>query len=467
MKEKNRIFPIGLILASLWFFFNPNISIVDILPDCLGCALILLALRRAASLVPHFDEAQEAFRRLFYVTLSKIPALVILLMLFSERVSITLFSLSFAILEILFAIPAFSALFKGFFYLGQRFGCQAAIVARPGLPAPERLKNLTLIFLTVKAVASTLPEFGFLFNYDPLDGTGFTMSTSLYLMLAGILAIAVLIFGILWLILLRRYLTGIREDPVFTSFGGGDDTLIRKKEHSRLRISLPFFLFAAGTVLCADPILDGAEIIPDALSSFFFLAAALSLLPEKDKRGKILLLVFPAAALVSNILYSVFRSAFYAGYTESDIIRIEEAETAYLPVCLFSAISEILFFLSVFFLIRGLAEFRRENLPAFSPKTPYEERLHEREEREEAHRDIVCLVLAGLTAASSFIRVFLLRFTQKVEMNPGYGGNAVYLPTFGWFRVIPLVLSVLLAILAVNLCRDRAKELLCQKDLDM
>ena len=459
MKEKNRIFPIGLILASLWFFFNPNISIVDILPDCIGCALILLALRRVDTIIPYFGDAQDSFRKLLYVTLSKIPALLILLTLSQERVSITLFSLSFAILELLFAIPAFSALFEGFFYLGQRFDCSAAISRSPVIPAPERLKRITLIFLSVKAAASTLPEFGFLFSYDPLTGTGFTMSVRLYLLLAGALAVAVLFFGILWLTFLRRYFSGIRDDAAFSVFNREVALLTRKKEYSRLRIGLPHFLFAAGAVLCVDPILDNVEVIPDALSMLAFLAAAFCLPIRKGKKERLLPIVFPAAGFVSTILFSTFRSAFYASYTDSDITRIGEAGAAYLPVMIFSALSEILFFLTVFFLLRALADFRADKLPAFCPKTDYEQRMHEREEREQAHRERVLLAFAGIAAVASFFRVFLTRFTERVSMNPGYGGGAVYLPVFGWFRTVQLVLSVILAVLAVNFCRDRTQEL--------
>ena len=53
----------GYLIAAALFLFNPNVNIVDVLPDCIGYLFILRAIAGVSDLVPHFEEAKAAFRR--------------------------------------------------------------------------------------------------------------------------------------------------------------------------------------------------------------------------------------------------------------------------------------------------------------------------------------------------------------------------------------------------------------------
>lgn len=464
MKAVKKLFPIGLMSVGLWFLFNPNISIIDPLPDAVGFLLFALALRRVATFVPYMQEAMEGFRKLFYVTLMKLPALFVMITLFNDRIAITLFSLSFAIVELIFLLPAFRNLFEGFSYLGQRFGCPTAITPTDTVKGPDSLCFLSYIFVAAKAVASTLPDFAFLFPYDPLTKEGTTISGASYLLIVAVLGLLVLLLGIFWLSYMRSYFRAIEEDPGLRTLSVPEGVSLANEKNALLT-SLPYLLFGAGVFFSLDLVIDNLLILPDYLSSAFFLAAAIYLVIKHPIKGRASLIV-SGGYFLSTILFSIFRSQFYGSFKESDImspdgvIRIPEAYAAYLPMLLGSFLQEALFFLSIFFLVRLLRDYEKEQLPLPAFKTKYEEEWHASRERSKRRVDLFIILLAAATALTTFTDMFLMRYTGQVEMNPSYEGGSVYAPVYGTFWVLPFTLSIALIVLSIATCRRRKNELL-------
>ena len=58
-------------------FFNPNISILDILPGVIGCLIMVSLLRKPADLSSHAADARSMFIKLSFVMAAK-TALMIL-----------------------------------------------------------------------------------------------------------------------------------------------------------------------------------------------------------------------------------------------------------------------------------------------------------------------------------------------------------------------------------------------------
>lgn len=464
MKAVKKLFPIGLMSVGLWFLFNPNISIIDPLPDAVGFLLFALALRHVAAFVPYMQEAMDGFKKLFYVTLMKLPALFVMIMLFNDRVAITLFSLSFAIVELIFLLPAFSNLFEGFSYLGQRFGCPAAITPTETVKSPDSLRFFTYIFVSAKAVASTLPDFVFLFPYDPLTKEGNSVSGASYLLIVSVLALLVLLVGIFWLSYLRAYFRAIEEDTGLRTLSAPEGIDLSAPKNDLL-ISLPYLLFGAGVFFSMDIVVDNILLLPDYLSAAFFLAAAIFLVTKHPIKGRASLIV-SSGYFVSTILFSIFRSQFYGSFKESDImspdgiVRIPEAYAAYLPMLLGSFFQEALFFLSIFFLILLLRDYEKERLPLPDFKTKYEENWYTQQNKSKRRVDLFIILLSAATAVCAFADMYLMRYTGRVEMNPSYEGGSVYAPIYGTFWVLPFTLSIVLTALSVATCRRRKNELL-------
>ncbi len=464
MKAVKKIFPIGTMSVGLWFLFNPNISILDPLPDAIGYLLFALALRHVALFVPYMQEALEGFKKLFYITLMKLPALFVMIMLFNDRIAITLFSLSFAILELIFLLPAFRDLFEGFSYLGQRFDCPAAITQTETVKGPDSLRFFTYIFVSAKAVASTLPDFVFLFPYDPLTKEGTSVSGASYFLIVAVLALLVLLLGIFWLSYLRTYFRAIEEDPGLRTLTPPDGVDLTAPK-SNFLIALPYLLFGAGIFFSLDLVIDNALILPDYLSGAFFLAAAIYLVVKHPIKGRASLIV-SGGYFLSTILFSIFRSQFYGNFKESDImspdgvIRIPEAYAAYLPMLLGSFLQEALFFLSVLFLVYLLRDYEKDHLPVPDFKTQYEREWHAQQEKSKRKVDLVIVLLAAATALATFADMYLMRYTGQVVMSPNYEGESVYAPVYGTFWLLPFTLSVVLIVLTIVTCRRRKNEIL-------
>ena len=65
----------GQIIAALFFLFNPDISIIDVLPDFIGYIILSVALSKIAMISESLYDAKRAFER-FQFPLQKLPGVL-------------------------------------------------------------------------------------------------------------------------------------------------------------------------------------------------------------------------------------------------------------------------------------------------------------------------------------------------------------------------------------------------------
>ncbi len=445
------------LIPACWILFNPNLNLIDLLPDCIAYALILLALRRFSDLVPHMADACDAFRKLFYVTLAKVPATFLMFFLASERVTITLFAFSFALLELIWLYPAYRSLFEGILYLGERFAAVEDL-DRKDSRGIDSVRTVTFLFVTVKAAMSTLPEFAFLFTYDSLSDSGVTNNNRLYLWMAIFGFLIALVIGILWLSSILPFLRGIAKGLERSGFSL-PETLEKKEEakQASLLLSLPCLAFATGLVFAIDLSVDGRIFFPDYLAAAFLLVSALLLFLRRTN-GSLPALIGCGGYLLATIGFAIARAAFLHRYSTTDIHRVDGAFAAYLPMMIFSLLSEVLLVLSVLFLGRALFAHRR-SYPGADPLMAETSHLQEVELSEAKRPYRILMVLTVISALFSFTHILLDQFTRAVETNPGHGGQLIYLPTYEAFYFLPLLAGILLAIWGVRLAREHLSAL--------
>ncbi len=455
MKENKSIFPVSALIAGAFILANPNASLIDILPDCIAYALFLYALRHISAFVPYMREAADGFRRLFYLTLVKLPALALMMAMASQRVTITLFSFSFAILELVFLFPALTNLFEGLFYMGQRFGCLGAIREKDGRGGVSAVRTTTYVFFSVKMALSSLPDFLLLFEYDPLSGKGFTVPMTQYASVVGGAFLLTLIVGIVWLTYILPYLRAIREDVEGGCLAQPEGEDMTARENHRLRLSLPFFFFALGACLSVDFVVSNISLLPDYLSAAAFFALAILLYLQK-KQEALLTLVTSGSYLLLSILSAIFRARFFALFTESDISIRTEAALTYAPVSILSFLSEGAFIATFILLGRALHCFYRENEVLDLPKNEYEAKLLSAElsAREKQHK--VLYTLAILSGITSFVSIVLAYFKEPEKANEW---QRFFLPFFTSFWIIPLILALVLGISTAMIAYSRTQEL--------
>lgn len=457
MKTAKKELSPALLLWAAVFLLNPNINLLDLLPDCIGYLLLVRALSGIDELVPHFDAARAGFLRLFWVALSKIPAYFVMAALVGDstdhRVTITLLALSYGIMEVLFSFFAIAELFAGVDYLRARHGL---FVKNGHLLDNARLSSY--IWAIAKPALAFLPELCYLSMYEHF---GFvTNAPDIVVYRPMFVAIAFLVglgFGIYFLVAVSRGIAAARdEEGLFPLLCG-----IRSKNlpplHSMARIRrirAALSLLAIGFVALIDLVFDEINYLPNGVAILFFAVAAFLLLPYA-KRGAIAVLIVCVPTLAFSTIASVLRFSFFAQYNYAALGKWLAADTLYRSYELFStleAAAQVLLFSAMLFLliclIRTETGFIAEN-------------AENRQSHKELHRALTfrVSVLCGLGALSSIAMaadVYLRYFTDNYKQGTPMGDdvtiqlNGVALPIYGWFWLIVLLLRIVSTFVAVH-----------------
>ena len=457
-KKAKSILSFGMMLAGMILLCNPNLNLFDVMPDAIGYGLLLLAVRSAADIFPHFDEAERAFRILFWVNLAKIPGIYLMLRVtginLNERGIIAVFAIGFAVVEWVFAFPGFRALFEGFTYIGEREGVSSAISIRGSEKRFDTLMALTTVFLIIKGLASFLPETVYLstfFYNGSLDPRAIN-PTTFYPLLAAFGFLVTLVFGVIWITHFAPYLQGMRRDGgMIALLSAKGDTLATKlfEAKERRRTRLFFLLTLVGLFFAMDLPMNGKDVLPDFMGaiSFFFVF----LLAEDKKvafRGKIATALYA----VSSLTRTVFTARFFEEFGYADITYRDAAQARYTPVLIAYAIEAVFFFLTVLMLLFLLKRFILEN-------TGRSLSLKDTVIRNEIHTELCKKnnrlgFLAFLYALLRPVSAYLLTVTEshtitKEEANQYYGvGTRVVTSKYAWLWLLVFAVGLLLAVYA-------------------
>jgi hypothetical protein len=261
----------GCIIAGMIFLFNPFISIVDILPDVIGYALIVFGMSKFADVELKIREARRRMTSALYVAAGRFAVMLGSFFMDFDATLTLVFTFSFAALEIFFVLPAFNMFFEGFGYSCMRFSEKSSI------KKAEDLAKLTPIFLIVRSAAAFIPDLTSLktdYGYVG-DETGLEDSGVLRVVLLGFCFIVALVFGLVWLSAVMPYLGGMKKNTPYleyikekyeTTVLTDGALLMRRsvKRYTSLSFASLFFL------TCIS--MDGYYLIPE------FMCAALMLL---------------------------------------------------------------------------------------------------------------------------------------------------------------------------------------------
>lgn len=112
-----RLFYLG---AGFFFLLNPIIGVHDLLPDFIGCFLIMAGIRDAAYMIEQLERARRWFGYGAAVSIARTAVA----MLGVDKVHTLPLTLAFtmAVLEMIIYVPAFKSLFSGFDYAAMRHG---------------------------------------------------------------------------------------------------------------------------------------------------------------------------------------------------------------------------------------------------------------------------------------------------------------------------------------------------------
>ncbi len=464
MQQKEKRLHTGLIIFALFMLFNPNINVIDLLPDFIGYWIIARVLAYAARRVPFLEEARQGFKRLALISFLHIPALLIMVRIRSlntlDNDIIALLSLVFAVIEIIYAISAINNLFAGISYLGERTGAKSIIGENP---TSDFLRILTIAFTVIKCVLYTLPELMLLTKTSDIGTlTNYTSASRYYpavLLTAQIVGFTV---GIVWIAFFIRYLRKIKLSgeyfPALMSLSSPEkEREIAYKNRldsilSGLKL-LPPAAFLTFEFTLED--IGNVNILPHFISAFIMIFALLRFRVRKDKIN-IATLSLGAAYVLFSVFAWLESIDFFDAYTYESIALNSTAEKEYLRLEIIFAIELILLIAFLICYAFSLCSFIRTH----TGKTPegvcdplsvcepsddqnaygiYDQRYHR-------SLKIRAFIFSSIGIAGGISRLVMMHFRGIRVFDHG-----AFLPeTAPWFVVVVLAVCVIFGIFAMT-----------------
>ena len=468
----------SLIVLALVFLFNPNIQVVDLLPDFVAYFILAHLLEKPALMAPYFDEARSASLKLALISLMKIPAFMLAVLIRSKNTLdndvFPMLALIFATLEIIYGISFIKNISSAFFHLGER-GSAAALITPFSLTKsgkremrPEDLRGFTVFFLVAKCLLYTVPEF-LLLSRTADNGTITPAPLSRFYPWTLIISLALgFIIGGIWLHRSKRYLKATLSEGEFTNSlnflkneGSDEEYLTRVKLRTTKRALI---LIAVATVFSFPMAFKETELInlfPSFIFSAFFIFALLKLKPHTQTSFK--------PSLISGAVFSAL-SVIAFGFSVSFLTKYDYLElgnklssshdkvmSSYIFVVITAAL-ELLALIAFFvFAFRYLDSYIKENT-GLSPKSERYSRTEREYHSELKKRLYIFFGIGLLTYVLKFIEICLYLAPKTSFSNMDGVASPVTGSALPWFGVLITVSSALFIGYAIYFTRLLAEE---------
>lgn len=434
MTRKKKSMGLGLLSIAWPFFFNPNISIIDILPDFIGYALLYFALYQLADLNESIAGAASIFQKMIFIDAGKWLALFWVFGISvpnEQSSSLLLWSFVFAVAEMICLIPAYGKLFAGMTQLGYFYPNTAIFVDamnRRKNPT-DRMRNLTVLFVCVKAILSFLPELADLSNssYDEVDGM---VDLYQYIGVIRMLAfIPILIVGLIWVIKIERYFKKIRKDRLLIEALSGryeTEILPKKGMFSCRHFRWIGGIFVVALCLTVDFRLENRNMIPDFLAALF-VGLTFFLIYKYFRCKKTIWIPLCVAYAVSTVACFQLENQFFDRFYYGALLRSEEASNLYGILVAANVIQALIFIGLMWLMVCSLFALVREHTGYVSGRE--QSGSTEQKMIQAVHAELRRSVLLGFCLAVSYA-IF----------------DVVYLlliPNFGFVNIIHLVFAIL------------------------
>jgi len=461
---------IGRIALGMIFLLNPNVNIVDLLPDFIGCVLVLSGLASLRDISDSLEDARRNFLRLFWVSLSHLPAFVLMIIIssnyVSEKTSILVFAFVYSVLEFILINNALTSLIDGLVYIGERYDgdCCFYETKKNGKRLDVgKLRFATTVFLLITKGLTVAPTLVYLFD----TSIGYGMIMNPYARnpveyigpLTAICFIPGLVVGIMWARRIWRYIKGIAKDEEFVL---KIDTLLSDRSvqntsvYKYRRVSTAVYVLFAATVLCMDMYINEFNIFHDVISAFVFLGAAIFMKKRFKEASGVTVTVCSVYAAAQTAMFSL-AWYFNSHFKFSDVGRVEESDMVYLFYVVLLCVCEILF-VCVFALT--VRTYTKVLCGGFS--------MAVREGHKKAGKDVfltdmkkknlISVGLAALTGVCHVIYIYSMGDMRRVKIveNDFTSAKSTYLPALEGFWMVQFAVNlVFIVFFLYNLTKSR------------
>ncbi|MBE6667050.1 MAG: hypothetical protein E7607_01905 [Ruminococcaceae bacterium] len=335
MKEKTIINRIPLIISFI-FLFNPNVSIIDVLPDFIGYILLCCALTKIADINDYLYDALKIFKRMILVDAGKWLAIFWtfnMTVVDQKNSSILLFTFVFSVVELMFLLPAYKKLFEGIIQLGYLIPNNTILSNEKKSGRINKARKRTAFFVISKATLAVLPELADLTNasYDENLGMG-VVNIYEYIGIMRLLAfIPMLIIGIIWLINIIKYFNYLHRDEIFMR-GISDkyEKEVLPRKGMFIKRNYHSFLLIAIAALCftVDFRVEYRSVLPDFIAAILFFASFI-FIANHTKTKKKSWIISTSAFFYFSVMSTLCEDAFFKEYYYGAIFRNLKAQQLY------------------------------------------------------------------------------------------------------------------------------------------
>lgn len=432
-----------LLIFSLVLLFNPNLNVVDILPDFIAWFILARLFERASDSAPHFEEAREAFIRLGWLNLLKIPAFLLILFVKSKDTYdnniYTLVSFSFAIFEIILTVGATKNFFSALFHLGERTEAQSLIkpFSNNALReyTPELLKNFTYLFFIAKTAFYVIPD---LFLLTRVSDKGYVIAGSKFypFVMAASLVLGITI-GILWLLSTKKYISNIHSEDKFYS---ALDAMITERgaanfeAKAKLRLTVnSLTLLCVATFFSIELTFDswkGINLLPHFLYGIMLIIAC-HYISKVQKASAFKLYVSGAIFSLCALVHYVVSVDFHTRYEYRDLIENASAKSAYSLLQITALVEFVALSVFLIFVFKALNSFVVNNTGVDIDSDRYG-KLEFEFHRALKIKNLVLTLLGILAGAAKCVNVFLNSEVQIFFSET----NTIFASSLPWFGVV-------------------------------
>ena len=457
-KKKTKLKGYGLIVFCLALLFNPNISIVDILPDFIAYFIVYRMLTRASDRAPYFAEARQAVKLLGWLTLAKLPALILLGGAKNSDAfgndMMALMSIAFATLELILMIQATRNLFDAFFRLGERTDALSLIrpypISKSHTRSPETLRYITYAFAITKCAAYVIPDLFLLTRIkDTPAGTQIITILKGYPMALLITLVLALACGILWLSNMKKYMKAVLTEGLFDAslekIAAMDpsNSVERKEKLRSLSFSLTLLVIAA--IFSLEIRFDNTyevNLFPHLIFALVILYAAYKLSRHTSGEHKALIGVGAVYAILTLITY-VTETHFLIKYGYEALLRDEAARNFYVFVDVFASLEFVTLAVFAILLAIMLRQFVLENT-GIEKSDPRYGRMDEEYHSSLIKRSVIFSVLLVVSGAAKLANVISSGAVKEIFSDVSDVTKPVIIaPSIAWIGMVVVFTAII------------------------
>lgn len=439
----------GMFAVAFLFLFNPTLAIIDPLPDFIGYIIISIALSKISMISESLYDAKRAFERLVIIDVGKLAAVLWVFGIDAgggeRNTSLLLWSFVFGVLEVLFAVPAYSRLFNGFTTLGN-FYPNVAILGKKGHGREsytDFAKKFSIFFVVFKAILVCLPEVSVLSTAAYNESSHFVDIYRYIGVMRAFCAIPIFFVGIAWLVSVIKYFVRISRDKAFVNAVNAEYS---QKELTKIGafvikdVKIATFFMILASVFSIDFDLDGINILPDilvvallGLSLFYFSKTA------KIKKGFCIgaFVIFAFVTVLEDYSKYYFDDNFYY----NAISKNGEAFGAYLVTVVAAAIEGLMLALIFAAMAKAIRSVVVEH-------TGY---VLGKEIESEGEQKQIAVVQARLNKNFSRLIDFAVVCALADTFGSLYGAFYAFLnKNFGWMSLLSIICGLLLVGMTVK-----------------